>query len=69
MRLVWDGVLLIVNSIMVALSKMPVQTFFLNGFILFIVDGYLNLAIYSYLLRLKILEREKGKNLQIDQIN
>lgn len=34
---------------MVGLSMMPVQTYFLNGLILFLVDGYLNVAIWSYM--------------------
>eukprot|EP00347_Sterkiella_histriomuscorum_P015061 403358457 len=71
-RAVWDVALLIVNCIMVGLRMMPVQTFFLNGLMLFIVDGYLNLAIWSYMQHLiqkaqLIIKKESNENLaQID---
>jgi hypothetical protein len=44
---------------MVGLHKMPVQTYFLNGFILFIVDGYLNMVIYFFRKKLIVIEERK----------
>lgn len=48
-RLVWDGALLILNITMAGLRKISPQTFFSNVGVLFLVDGYLNLIIFSHL--------------------
>ncbi len=47
-RFIWDILLLAGNTVMVAIEEMPPQTYFLNAFILCIVDGYLNSIIYYY---------------------
>lgn len=63
-RVVWDIILVIVNCVMVGLAMMPVQTFFLNAITLFLLDGYLNLVIYSYLklVELKTLKLQRKRS-------
>ena len=48
-RLVWDAALLLLNIIMAGLRKMSTQTFIFNIVVLLIIDGYLNLVIFSHL--------------------
>ena len=48
-RLVWDCVLVLFNLIMASLLKISMRSFFQYLFVLVILDGYLNLIIYSYL--------------------
>ncbi|CDW71329.1 UNKNOWN [Stylonychia lemnae] len=68
-RVVWDIALLIVNCIMVALEMMPVQTFFLNAFTLFLIDGYLNLVIYSYMVHSQLQALKKTRKKSGDQLD
>jgi hypothetical protein len=63
MRLVWDAVLIIVNAVMAGLKKMPLQTFFFNIFVLLLVDGYLNMVIYSYLKKKLIVSEDEENRL------
>ena len=48
-RLVWDCVLVLFNLVMASLLKITMRTFFLQLFVLVILDGYMNLVVYSYL--------------------
>ena len=48
-RLVWDAVILLLNITMAALRKITLQTSIANVLVVLIIDGYLNLIIFSYL--------------------
>jgi hypothetical protein len=48
-RLGWDIALVIFNVLMMALRNMQLQSFLTKLVVLILVDGYLNLIIYSYL--------------------
>jgi hypothetical protein len=48
-RLVWDAALLLLNIVMASLRKMSTQTFIFNIAVLLLIDGYLNLIIFSHL--------------------
>ena len=48
-RLVWDCVLVLFNLVMASLLKITMRTFILQLVVLVILDGYMNLVVYSYL--------------------
>ena len=48
-RLVWDFVLLLLNVTMAGLKKITLQTFIVNVLVLLLIDGYLNLIIFSHI--------------------
>ena len=54
------------NAVMAGLRKVSFQTFLFNVLVLVIIDGYLNVIIYSYMKKAEILLAEAESDSEID---